>query len=391
MPSILIADDNPQNLYLLESILKANRFSVVSTHNGAEALDAAQKNPPDLIIADILMPVMDGFELCRRWNADERLRQIPFMFYTATYTESRDEKFALSLGADRFVIKPQKPEVLAKLVGELLEESVKKRPDLREYATSDEMEALRQYNEVLFRKLEKKMRDLEVESSERRRAEERMRLATRKLTLMTDVTFQDIQNKVTALRGFVDLSKKAMNEEDRLSHIRKELAILETIHALIQKTKNYQQMGLDQSRWISLEHTVQLQMSLQSQKEKAVLQCDLHNLELYSDPLIDHVIFNLLQNAIRHGGKTTRITFSCRKSGDGLRVICEDDGIGIPQEQKELIFTRVVGGEGRFGLFFVREFLMLSGMTITETGISGQGARFEILVPDGIYRFPHGE
>lgn len=391
MKRVLIADDNPQNLYLLESILKANHLIVDSARNGAEALNVARNNPPDLIIADILMPVMDGFELCRRWKADDQLKNIPFIFYTATYTDPRDEQLALSLGADRFIIKPQKPEVLSRLVRELLEEFEKKTPVLQRETFGDEMETLRQYNEVLFRKLEKKVLDLEEEIAERRRAEERMNLSNRKLALMTDVTSQDIQNKVTALRGYVDLSKKAASERDRMSCIGKEVEILASIHNIIQKTKDYLQMGMDQSRWTPLEHTVKVQMALQSQKNTLSLNCNLHGLEIYSDSLIDHVIYNLIHNTITHGEKATCISFYCQESRDGLLLVCEDDGIGIPSEQKSQIFDRVVGGEGRFGLFFNREYLMLYGMKITETGIPGTGARFEITVPSGKFRFSMSE
>jgi len=383
---ILIVDDNPQNLYLLESILKGRRFEVISTKDGAEALDAALKNPPDLIIADILMPVMDGFELCRQWKADERLKQIPFMFYTATYTDEKDERFAMNLGADRFVVKPQKPEVLTQIISEVLAISAKDRAAAE--PSLNEMESLRQYNEILFRKLEKKVKQLEGEITGHRLAEERIILANRKLTLMTEVTYQDIQNKLTALSGFAELSRSAKSEKERIGYIDRQKEILETIQNLIKKTKDYQQMGIDRSRWIGLDETIRIQMSLQSQKHDVSLVCDLSGLEIFTDPLITRVFYNLIHNAIRHGGSSvSRITFSCSENPSGLLLVCEDDGVGIPSDEKISLFDRVVGGAGKFGLFFVREFLTLSGMTIRETGIPGRGARFEISVPAGMYRF----
>lgn len=120
MSRILIVDDNQKNLYLLEAILKGNGYEVTTATNGAEALAAAKDDPPDAIITNILMPVMDGFELCRRWKADERLNSIPVIFYTATYTDQKDREFACKIGVDRFIIKPQKPEVLADEIKEIL-------------------------------------------------------------------------------------------------------------------------------------------------------------------------------------------------------------------------------------------------------------------------------
>lgn len=386
MTRILIADDNPQNLYLLESILKGHRFDVVAVQDGAGALDAALENPPDLIVTDILMPVMDGFTLCRLWKADVRLKKIPFMFYTATYTDPKDEEFAKNLGADRFVIKPQKPEVLGQIVSDVVKEFstegfVVKQPSL------DETESLRQHNEVLLRKLERRNRQLDSEVSGHRQAEEKSSLANAKLALMTDVANQDIQNKVTALRGFTELSRRTESGIDRVAVIEKQIEILDTIQNLIKKTRDYQQMGIDQSRWIAVEQVVRMQMALQSQKHTVSLTCDLHGLEINCDPLISRVFYNLINNAIRHGGSVNRISFSFKEVPEGLILVCEDDGHGIPPDEKLHIFDRVVGGEGKFGLFFVREFLHLSGMNIRETGIFGNGARFGITVPDGLYRF----
>lgn len=168
---IFIVDDNPNNLYLLASILKSRGWSVREAENGKDALDGMRVQPPDLIVSDILMPVMDGYALCRECKADPKLKSIPFVFYTATYTEPRDEAFALSLGADRFLLKPQEPEMLTAILEDLLHEG-KARPSDAPGPLGEDLEFLRRHNEVLFRKLEKKMQDLEAANQELRMLEE---------------------------------------------------------------------------------------------------------------------------------------------------------------------------------------------------------------------------
>lgn len=172
MKRILIADDNAENLYMIETLLKGNGYEVLSAKNGAEALELALKNPPDIIVTDILMPVMDGFALCRQWKSDDLLKRIPFVFYTATYTEAKDEEFALSLGAERFIVKPQKPELLLNDIKAVLEEC---KTCFVEHPLGEEMEFFRQYNEVLFRKLEKKISDLEHTNQALSESEERFK------------------------------------------------------------------------------------------------------------------------------------------------------------------------------------------------------------------------
>ena len=95
MPTVLIVDDKAENVYLLQSMLQGSGFAVQTAGNGAEALALARRTPPDLIVSDILMPVMDGFTFCREIRKDPLLAGTPFIFFTATYTDPPDQEFAL--------------------------------------------------------------------------------------------------------------------------------------------------------------------------------------------------------------------------------------------------------------------------------------------------------
>ncbi|MBU0473929.1 MAG: PAS domain S-box protein [Bacteroidetes bacterium] len=158
---ILIVDDKSENLYLLESLLKASGYETISARNGAEAFGLAKKLKPNIIISDILMPIMDGYAFCLECKKDLDLRNIPFVFYTATYTDPKDEVFSLSLGADRFILKPQDPDVFLEIIKDVLSESKKDKPLLNIPSDLAENTILSEYNSVLIRKLEDKMRQTE--------------------------------------------------------------------------------------------------------------------------------------------------------------------------------------------------------------------------------------
>jgi CheY-like chemotaxis protein/exonuclease VII small subunit len=159
---LLVVDDHESGLYFLRVLLEGHGYGVELARNGVEALKKARENPPDLIISDILMPEMDGFTLCREWRADDRLGAIPFIFYTATYTDPRDEKLGLGLGADAFITKPAEPEDFLSAVRAVLSKYETEGPTVAtpEHGPEDEG-VLRQYNEALIRKLEDKTLRLE--------------------------------------------------------------------------------------------------------------------------------------------------------------------------------------------------------------------------------------
>lgn len=196
MTKLLIVDDNQQNLYMLQVLLSANGFEVELASNGAEALEQARCAPPDMIISDILMPVMDGFTLCRAWMEDEWLKTIPFVFYTATYTDPKDEDFALDLGAVRFIVKPLEPDkFLAVLRDIIAKHEVGKLVAPRQ--PIEDAGYYKEYNATLIRKLEDKLlqleetnRALELDIAERRRIEEKYRVLFESFPLGITITDQ---------------------------------------------------------------------------------------------------------------------------------------------------------------------------------------------------------
>ena len=158
---ILIVDDKEENLYLLETLLKGNGYEVVTARDGVEALDKLKEESLDMIISDILMPKMDGFQLCRECKRDDSLKKIPFIFYTATYADAKDEQFALSLGAARFIVKPIEIDVLVQTIRDVIREHKEGLLVTPKEPIKEEKIYLTEYNKRLIQKLEKKMLDLE--------------------------------------------------------------------------------------------------------------------------------------------------------------------------------------------------------------------------------------
>jgi CheY-like chemotaxis protein len=144
---------------------RSEGHEVVSVVNGLEALKQLAIESFDLIISDILMPEMDGFQLCRTVKLDEHWNKIPFIFYTATYTSKEDEQLALSLGASRFIVKPVEPEEFLAVIEQVVHEGETKKLAVPVLDVDTE-ENLGLYRQVLVRKLERKIEQLEAARAE---------------------------------------------------------------------------------------------------------------------------------------------------------------------------------------------------------------------------------
>lgn len=172
---VLITDDLEDGRLLLRAILEGAGYEVIEASQGQEALSLARNHHPGLIISDVLMPVMDGFSFCRECKRDEALRGVPFIFYTATYTDQRDHDFALNLGADLFIVKPIDPSEFLAMVRQLLEAYARGEISARPSAYASEELYLREYNEALIHKLEDKLLQIEQSNRELERSEKRYR------------------------------------------------------------------------------------------------------------------------------------------------------------------------------------------------------------------------
>jgi CheY-like chemotaxis protein len=177
MARILIVDDDGFSRSLLKLMLEQGGHEVQSAAQGAAALELAHSStPPDLIITDVLMPVMDGFELCRRCKADAALQQIPIILYSGDYTSAQDQQLGLGFGASRYLVKPSPPDKLRLAVEEVLaEQHSSSMMSTEELQLDEEMKMLRSYNEVLFNKLEAKMQELQQTIAEHKQSEEALK------------------------------------------------------------------------------------------------------------------------------------------------------------------------------------------------------------------------
>jgi PAS domain S-box-containing protein len=225
--------------------------------------------------------------------------------------------------------------------------------------------------------------------TDRKRAEEGLSAANRKLNLLSNVTRHDVLNQLNVLAGYLGLVRDRISDVDTAALLSRAWDSAWTIRKLIAFTKDFQEIGGLSPRWHDLANTV-ARASSSLDLDGIALEVDVGDLQVYADPLLEKVFYALLDNALRHGERIDRIHTTSRREGADLAVIVEDNGVGIPPGEKEKIFARGTGKNTGYGLFIAREILSITGLSIAETGTFGQGARFEIRVPDGAYRFGKG-
>ena len=225
-----------------------------------------------------------------------------------------------------------------------------------------------------------------IDITERKSSEEAIRLANRKLKLLTDITRHDVNNQLLALQAYLAMLEKKRADPAFEEYFQKAQKTAERISATIQFTKEYELIGVNAPVWQECHSLIETAAKHIRLGNVAVKNDISAGTVLFADPLIVRVFYNLMDNAVRYGETITTIRFSLKKSGVDLVILCEDDGGGIPADEKEKIFDRGFGKNTGLGLFLSREILSITGIKIKETGEPGKGARFEIIVPQGSFR-----
>jgi len=227
--------------------------------------------------------------------------------------------------------------------------------------------------------------------SERKRADNALKQVLTKLNLLSGITRHDILNQVTALTAYLELSRMKTTDPDTIQYLEKTRQIVEVIHRQILFTRDYEEMGISSPVWQNVEEGIR-KSAAALPMGNVCLAVDVDGLEIFADPLFERISYNLIDNALRYGGdQLSMIRFSKKAMPEGLVLTCEDDGRGIDYHEKSRIFEKGFGKHTGFGLFLVREILSITGMSITENGIPGNGTRFEITIPREAFRYSASE
>lgn len=206
------------------------------------------------------------------------------------------------------------------------------------------------------------------------------------LGLLNALTRHDIGNQLVAIRGHLELASEFAEGSELRDRLARTQASVGRVEAMVRFMGEYGALGTSAPLWQDLAGLVRA-AAAGLPLEGVTLEVRTAGTEVLADPLIERALYTFLENAVRHGGPgLSRIVLDARTEGDLLLVTVEDDGVGVPEDQKERIFERGYGRNTGLGLFLAQEVLAITGIGLAETGVPGRGARFELRVPRESWR-----
>ncbi len=389
--TILIIDDNPTNLGVLFDYLEALGFELVVALDGVKGFKRAQYAQPDIILLDVMMPEIDGFETCRILKTDEATKDIPIIFMTAL-TNTQDKIKGFEVGGVDYVTKPiQHEEVLARITTHL------------------RIQKLHQQLESQNALLQEKNKQLQQEIIERKRAEEKLSTLNQQLKeanaskdKLFSIIGHDLRTPFTALLGlsetvirYIDAySKKDI--KDTMLRIR---ASSEIVYSLLENLLAWSRLQRDLMDYHPEEiflneiakHAVSLFQSNAEQKQITLRNLVPKETAVYADNnMIDTIIRNLISNALKFTYSGGTIEISATQANDYVEVAVSDTGTGISKEYVPKLFridtqyTNVgTGGEKGtgLGLNLCKDLVEKNGGRIWVESEIGKGSTFKFTLP----------
>ncbi len=362
VPNVIVVDDTPANLQLLTGMLKERGYKVRPVPSGKLALQAAKNDPPDLILLDIMMPEMDGYEVCERLKADEKLREISVIFISAL-NETMDKVKAFGVGGVDYVTKPFQFEEVGARVSTHLE-------------------------------LQRQRRKLKENYEQLRRLEELR-------DNLVHMIVHDLRNPLTGISGFLDLAlalEKETLTEDGLEYLqtakRSTKAVIDMVSAVLDVSKmEAGEMKLHLVECDLVRIAADLMSGMESLKEAREMSLDAPPVPVtvvVDKDLIFRVIQNLLGNALKFTPSDGWIRLGIEPDENRVCVRVRDNGPGIPAEYQERIFEKFGQVEARanrqkhstgLGLTFCKLAVEAHGGSVGVESEVDKGSTFWFVLP----------
>jgi len=373
--SVLYVDDEPILLEMCKLFLEKDaEFSVDTAVAVSDALVMLRKKKYDVILSDYMMPEMNGIAFLKVLR--ESANNLPFILFTG---KGREEVVieALNNGADFYIQKGGSPTAQFAELANKIRHAVSRKHYQEELGVSEALEQEMKYHE----------RELLNYINEIRKMDEAIQAANRKLNHFNDMIRHEMSATVNRL---LELESRfaGHNLDKEAAGLMQEIQVCtQRLHRQITLTQAYLDLGIQTPRWQNVHNLISSAVQRTSPGPVGVSVLPDTGLEIFADVALEKVFSLILENVLKHGRDLSKITFSSHKDGSSVLICCMDNGRGIAKADKERIFEFRSGNNPSQELFLAREILGISGISVSEDGTPGKGARFRLQVPDGAWRF----